>query len=277
MSEPGAAIGLGILGGLVALDPVKRLLGPTADYLGGELARFTERRMQTIARILQNATDKVADRLDQPGAVPPRVLRDVINDGSWNEDQLSVEYFGGILASSRTPTSRDDRAATFTAMLSRLSTYQIRSHYILYTAIRQAYLGTKSNLGQKADRDKLEVVLPLPAYVKLLGLSDREIKDFQNILEHVVFGLHREDLIGGCEYGHEYYVIELGDRLAFRGIYTVPSVQGCELYLRAHGALFSSASEILKSNLKPGMRELGEIRFGPTDAFPLSKLKGWPN
>src|SRR5919106_5794497 len=126
MADPLTTLGLSAAGAFVTKDVVTRLLGPTADYLGAEMQQFTQRRLETIGRIFRNAADKAQDRLDEPGAVPPRVLRDIINEGSFQDDDLATEYFGGVLASSKTPMNRDDRAATFTSLISRLSTYQIR-------------------------------------------------------------------------------------------------------------------------------------------------------
>jgi hypothetical protein len=48
--------------GLLALlgyDPVKRLLGPTADYLGGELKAFAAKLAENFKRILHKATQKM--------------------------------------------------------------------------------------------------------------------------------------------------------------------------------------------------------------------------
>lgn len=79
---------------------------------------------------MTNAVEKSGE-MDETEAVPPKVLRDILNEASFNDDQVSVEYFGGVLASSKSGIARDDRASTITATLSRMSTYQIRCHYVI--------------------------------------------------------------------------------------------------------------------------------------------------
>lgn len=112
-----------------------RLLGPTADYLGSGIRAWSEARVQNIRGILDKAGRKLdPESLSESGAVAPRVLRGILNDGSFVTDELAQDYFGGVLASSHSHHGRDDRAATYTELLSRLSTYQIRVHYLLYQA-----------------------------------------------------------------------------------------------------------------------------------------------
>ena len=271
MPDPATTIGLGVLvgAGYVAKDTVTRLLGPTADYLGAELAQFTDRRMKTVGRIFENAAEKVSNRLEDPGAVPPRVLRDIVNDASYNEDAISVEYFGGVLASSRSPFSRDDRAAVFTALLSRLSTYQIRSHYVFYSAMRQVFKGTKENVTSVQGRSRLAVCIPLQSYFNLMLLSENEAKDITSILEHITFGLEKESLIQNFEYFGPYDIE--ASQLTFPGLEFTPSVLGCELFLRAHGMLFRTVRDIFDSDLSLEMKG-SRLNMGVDDAFARTKV-----
>src|SRR5688500_3074157 len=94
-------------------DLVPKILGPTADYLGGELRTYTEKGASNLRRIVTNAGEKLGDELNKPGQVSPKVLKNVLEEGYFSEDELAAEYFGGVLASSRTTNSRDDRGATF--------------------------------------------------------------------------------------------------------------------------------------------------------------------
>jgi hypothetical protein len=40
--------------------------------------------------------------------VPPRVLSGLLTDGSYRDDKVACEYFGGVLASSRTEVSNGE-------------------------------------------------------------------------------------------------------------------------------------------------------------------------
>ena len=124
--------GLALLG---SARLVEKLLGPTADYVGDSLKYWTERGTKNVGRIFQNATRQLGARLDEKGVVPPKVLKGIISEGAFCDDSLTAEYFGGVLASSRSDISRDDRGAVFIALIGRLSSYRIRAHYIIYAVV----------------------------------------------------------------------------------------------------------------------------------------------
>src|SRR4051794_30772500 len=116
--------------GLELLGPsllVPKLLGPTADYVGEGVRTWTERRVENVQRVFEKAGRKISpEELERPGRVPPRVLKGVLEEGSFWDDELAAEYLGGVLASSRTEASRDDRAASLISLVGRLSTYALR-------------------------------------------------------------------------------------------------------------------------------------------------------
>jgi len=160
MATETAALGAGVVA-YVSKDVVTKLLGPTAEYLGGELRDFVSKRQEVAGRILKNAATKAAGRLDRPGRVPPRVLKDVISHATFQDDEFAVEYIGGVLASSRTEVDRDDSAATYSAMLTRMSTYQIRAHYVFYSIFKLLYNGKDAFISQGKFRTKMRTYVPL--------------------------------------------------------------------------------------------------------------------
>ena len=111
MPELVTTLGIGAIAAYLGKDGISKVLGPTADYLGGELKTLAQKRVQNVGKIFSNAEKKLGTKLELPGAVPPKVLKTIINEGSYSEDDIAVEYFGGVLASSRTKVSRDDRGA----------------------------------------------------------------------------------------------------------------------------------------------------------------------
>lgn len=233
--EPEKVIGtaLAVWGGK---ELVLKLLGPTADYLGGELKTYTEKGLNNLGRIFQNAARKLGDRLETPGQVPPRVLKGVLQEGYFCEDELSAEYFGGVLASSRTGVSRDDRGSTFLSLLGRLSTYQIRTHYIFYSILKRLYDGCGVNVGFERERQELQVYIPFDVYVGAMSFALGE-EDFEVITVHVMNGLSKEELIGDVWiFGSTDLVSKhLGRKVRKGGIVFYPSAIGIELFLWAHG------------------------------------------
>ena len=95
MPEP-TTVGLAALVAYLSKDGVSKILGPTADYLGGQFKEFTQKRIENVGKIFSNAEKKLGNKIDRPGQVPPKVLKTIINDGSYSDDDVTVEYFGGV-------------------------------------------------------------------------------------------------------------------------------------------------------------------------------------
>jgi hypothetical protein len=235
--EPGT--GLAILGSaLGGAKLVEKMLGPTAEYIGGGLRNWTERRLQNVANIFTNAKEKLGDRIEEPGAIPPRVLKEVLDEGSYCDDPLTTEYFGGVLASSRSQVGRDDRGAHWSSLVARLSAYQVRSHFLIYRAVCDRFAGKDFQFNMD-DRPKLSILLPFSSYFRSMDFSQDEMNQVTSLLNHSFFGLHKEGLIGTFLYGN-------GETLKKRkgadfsppeegGVWVTPSALGAELFLWAHG------------------------------------------
>ena len=50
-------------------DGVAKLLGPTAEYLGGELKSLVEKSQRNVGAIFKSAATKAGDQLGKPGEV----------------------------------------------------------------------------------------------------------------------------------------------------------------------------------------------------------------
>ena len=172
--EPVTTVGLSAIAAYLAKDGVAKLLGPTADYLGGGLRDITQRRFENIGKVLSNAYKKVGSQLEKPGQVPPRILKAVINEASYCEDPLVLEYFGGVLASSRTESGRDDRGVRLAKVVDNLSAYQIRTHYLLYSTIATLFPSSGKRFDTSDTRMQLQVFLPLQGYAESMMFSQEE-------------------------------------------------------------------------------------------------------
>ena len=186
--------GLAILGTAIgSAKLIEKVLGPTAEYLGTGLRDFAQHRVDNVKRIFQKAGHFLGDAPPGNEAVPPRVLRDVLEDGSYRDDELTASYYGGILASSRSGISRDDRGASFTSLVGRLTTYQLRAHYILYRTVNELYWQTGRNLQDNAPRSACQTFIPLQDY--MVAMQPQQGESVEAFLAHVFFGLNRETLI----------------------------------------------------------------------------------
>lgn len=223
-------LGLGVL----ATPMLLKLLGPTADYLGGELRTLTEKRLQTIQNIFASATNKLEGRIDEPGQVPPKVLKEVLNNGSYCDDAVTVDYFGGVLASSRTTTTRDDRGARMAKIVDGLSSYQIRTHYVIYSAVARLFSNDTHDLNYSQNRRNMQIFIPFEAYIRTMQFTDEEYND--QLMAHIFNGLSNDGLIEEYwSFGSKAELERMGRSAPGDGILCRPSALGAELFLWAFG------------------------------------------
>ena len=223
--------GLALLG---AKNLVEKLLGPTATYIGEGIKTWTENRVNNVKNIVANAVRRLGPKLEEEGGVPPKILKGILEHGSYCEDSIASEYFGGVLASSRTTIPRDDRGVKINEMLGRLSSYEIRTHYIVYSAIRELFRGSGKSLNID-DRPTLEVFIPISSYEKAMELNEKEVQKFQTILESTFWGLHSEGLLQDFHFGAQAHLKKRSEAADEDGILVTPSILGAQLFLWAHG------------------------------------------
>lgn len=241
---------------------VLKILGPTADYLGEASKEFTKKRIENLTRVFQKAGKKLGNKIDKPGAVPLKVIKGIIDDGSFVDDELAAEYFGGVLASSRSTISRDDRGASLVSLIARLSSYQLRSHCVFYHTIQTMRCRCQVELLDVKPgfrRTLAPVVIPFAVYLEAMAFDSSE--RWQNIVPHTLSGLERENLIK---------ILSL-DTQSEPGLMTVePTVAGVELLLWAYGRPELDVNDFFKpENILP-------LPSGIMIAVDLRISSSWP-
>lgn len=216
-----------------------KVLGPTADYVGGGIQTWTSRRLQNVQRIFEIAGRRLGDEgLKRPGEVPPRMLKEVFDEGSYHSDELGAEYFGGLLASSRSIDQNDDRAAALAALVGRLSSYQLRSHYVFYAHAQRLMAGSDLNLGLTAAMEREgRIYMPFAAWLVGMDLEDPDSSAWRPIFDHCIHGLLREGLLDpwwSCG-GTSHLEGAAGRQIPESGVIYTPSMLGVELFSSAHG------------------------------------------
>ena len=103
----------------------RALLLPSATEAGNQLADYLRtRRGKNAESIILKSADKPAA---QPGTYAHLcVLRDVLDYGSWVDDEQLQGWWAGLLASSRTSDGQDDGNLVFTNLLRQLNSVQAR-------------------------------------------------------------------------------------------------------------------------------------------------------
>lgn len=233
---------------------VEKLLGPTAEYIGSGINIWAKKRVTNVRLIFNKAVLKLGPKMDLPGAVPPKVLKGILDEGSFVDDDLTREYFAGVLASSRSNVHRDDRGASFIALLSGLSNYQTRAHYIFYLVLKRLFDGSGLTFGLE-DRKQMQVFIPYKSYYSAMVFNDEERKNLRMFREHVFFGLLKHNLIEKVFYGEKEFLQEQYEQAPEAGVVFRPSVLGVELFLWVHGYSTISASDLLKPENKFEIKE----------------------
>jgi hypothetical protein len=196
--DPGT--GLTILGSAIGSKTIfEKLLGPTAELFGERLKDWTAKRIANANRVVEKAVIKVGDQIQEAGAVPPKVLKELLNEASFSDDELTAEYFAGVLASSRSGISRDDRGATYMKLVAGLSSYEVRLHYILYSLWRSMFSGSGLRLTYHDDFEKMWIFVSYRELFKSMDMVAEE--PWNEIFLHCITSLSRQDLLGHSHYG----------------------------------------------------------------------------
>lgn len=262
-------VGLGAIAAYLGKDGLAKLLGPTADYLGGELKDFAQKRIENIGKIFANASEKIPSEKQDIGAVPPKVLRSILNEGSYSSEGIGIEYFGGILASSKSEISRDDRGARLAQKISSLSTYQLRAHYVLYSSLITSFKGSEVTLNY--DRYKLAMFISMQSFLYCMDFSKKEFQQIDSIFAHLFSGLEQERLISkDYAYGKDGFAKRIYPHIKGDGIIFEPTAAGAELLLWAFGVGNKGYNYIFDVDF---LSNIEGIDTGKLDARPVSDFK----
>ncbi len=240
--EPITAVGAG-LAIIGSKDILLKILGPTADYVGGEIQGLVEKCNINLDNIFLIAKSKLGDRLDGDGIVSPRILKHILDEGRFCEDTVTAEYLGGILAASKNNNKNDDRGITFLKKLESMSAFQIRLHYVIYFSIHKMFMGKPMNIGLAEDCNNMEIFIPYESLIKSMDLE--ESFESWNILTHSIVGLFNHDLLRDYKYGQIEHLRKHYSLVKEQGFMAVPTLYGAELFLWSFGYHGYSGHELL--------------------------------
>jgi len=73
-------------------DLMKKLFGPTAEYLGDGMKGLVQKGSSNVGKIISAAIERLGDKINERGVVPPRILKDIVLEGAFIEDELTIRY-----------------------------------------------------------------------------------------------------------------------------------------------------------------------------------------
>ena len=220
-----------VISGIAALDASKRVLGPTADLLGQDLAKGYQFAANNIARVMRIAFEKLGSSAEKNGGVHPRVARRICREAQDLQDAFAAEYFGGILASSHRENSDDDSALFLLKILESLSSRQLRLHFTLHYL-----LGKSISVLPDEESDRYWAKYGLHIDLHLIQ-SIYDDRDFLWSLSSDLDQMAALDVIGP-NYSIRSLTEHFGRRhreLASEGVYVTFCMQGARLFMRALG------------------------------------------
>lgn len=202
---------------------IKKLLGPALDEIGGDLqVLYRVGRDKIVSAAVRKANTEDGYRANL------RVARDVFWNGSFTDESICAEYFGGILASSRSVDGKDDRGIYYTDIIKSLSSQQLLFHYIIYFSLNKLWLEmpaetAKPNVGMGTDLQNYTV-----------WYATKELETFGVSVEKDLIALANKGLIDNG-YEAKGYRLEDGRELPYTKM--KPSTLGVQLYAVAHNKL----------------------------------------
>ena len=222
---------------------LKKAFGPVLSELGDDL-----KKLYAVGRdkILDAGYRKI-ENLEDGKQANLRITRDVLWNGAFSDAEICAEYFGGILASSRSEDGKDDGEIYFVDVIKSLSSSQLKLHYLIYNCLNKMLA---------VDSEKVNVAQGAEISQKAVYLSTIELEDTHKIATGKDFNIiFRQGLI------HEYKTDKMvGDAgRAFLYSMAKPTTFGVMLYAVAHNRIH-------------GWHSFSHVDFGNFDSIPCPKF-----
>lgn len=204
-----------------AIIVANKLLGKTADAIADDFAKLytvgRDKMAQVALRKIKNPNDGAIANL--------RVTRDVFWNGSYTDESICAEYFGGILAASRSKDGKDDTGVFYVDIIKSLSSGQLKMHYIIYRTLNKLLTLDESkngiNPGQESELQGLRLSFSVVGVLEQLGSED-----FGAILH----GLNAKGLIGYFQTNN--YDLKNGSHIP--NLTVAPTTLGIQLFAIAN-------------------------------------------
>lgn len=219
-------------------------------------------RKENVERVFRKAIRRLRKRTENFDNISPRLLSVVLNEGSFSSYELAAEYLGGFLVSSSIKKDPlDDRGARMAKIITTLSTYQLRTHYLVYCALCKMFAGTGHDLYSKVGRKAMRIFISYADLRAGMEIPDAVDDDrFKSIFTHCFYGLTADKLLDDKWYfGPKEWLRENGYATAYTdGILCQPSAMGVEVFLWAFGLPDKPLNYIFSSEFKPKMDSISE-------------------
>ncbi len=237
------SIGKPVGGAILLRNSFETLTRPTLEHIGISLRDITKDPKSSqvvvkVAELLSVARKRLGDRVYEPGQIPLRVARTVLSEAVYSESDITIEYLGGVLASSRTREGRDDRGVRIAKIVTSLSTYQLRAHYLIYSTLAKVFSNSRHSFGSPYGTQMMRFRFSHKRFIEAMDMTEPEWKNHQ-IWSHIFDGLLREYILDDPRIGFDEEPdvpnIGQGSMPNDGGLTCQPTSLGAELFLWAFG------------------------------------------
>ena len=150
----------------------KKVLGAALENIGKDVANLYEKGRD---KIIEKTSEKI-ENLEDGQQVNLRVARDVFYNGSFSEEEICAEYFGGILASARSEDGKDDSGMFYLDLIKSLSSKELKLHYYIYHALNSMFnngiYSQNLNVNQQSEITPKQIFIPLISVISILHDND---------------------------------------------------------------------------------------------------------
>jgi len=225
---------------------IENVLGPTSKEIGQDLQTLYKKGRELI---LRKAFQKLKDPNDRKKA-NLRVARDVFWNGSFTDEAICAEYFGGILAASRSDDGKNDFGIFYVDIIKSMSSGQLRMHYIIYRTLNKLLITNERkktlNPANELELQKEKLFFPLLEIINQFKNEDGGT---------ILHGLAAKDLIG--YFRTENYKLDDVRKILYLEV--EPTSLGIQLFAIAN-------------NMFDNWRNFSTVDFGDFDEVKLPRF-----
>lgn len=123
---------------------LEKALGPTLEAIGVDFVKLYNSSKIGVSKIAIATKNKLGKSPAKNQKTNLRVTRDVFWNGAFSEEDICAEYFGGVLAGSRSSDGKSDSGIFYLDLIKSLSSNQLRLHYFIYLSLNRHLVGDPS-------------------------------------------------------------------------------------------------------------------------------------
>lgn len=212
-----------------------RMFGPVIDTIGDDIKElYSVAISNNIRRLFYFVKNKMeSHQINNKNSVQLSIIHEIMNNGAFQDNEIFSEYYGGVIAASR--ENQNDIGKEICQTITRLSSYSLRFHFIIYNAMRNTFLGKNINMRDEIYCSLCRIFIKKSDLDRSMGFSTDNEEYISEIYSSCLTSLVREGLLfSQYSYGKNVQ-INSNFTMPEPGLVVGPSASGAALLLWAAG------------------------------------------